>query len=84
MQQELHIRPYTRLPLKGTHSDLETIFNNSTNASIVPNFCIQKETDVDRQRRYNEAQDRTRHVLAMTGPLLMAQFIPAWEAVFPG
>lgn len=34
--------------------------------------------------RYREAADRLCHVLAMTGPLLMSQLLPAWEAVFPG
>ena len=38
----------------------------------------------DTGSRYEEATDRLCHVLAMTGPLLMAQLIPAWEAVFPG
>jgi hypothetical protein len=38
----------------------------------------------DTSSRYEEAADRLCHVLAMTGPLLMAQLIPAWEAVFPG
>jgi hypothetical protein len=38
----------------------------------------------DTGSRYEEAADRLCHVLAMTGPLLMAQLIPAWEAVFPG
>lgn len=38
----------------------------------------------DTGSRYEEAADQLCHVLAMTGPILMAQLIPAWEAVFPG